>query len=457
MNTNNTLEPLMHRADPLADDTVAALIPAATPRDTRAILQATRLMATWTTNASLTHWQPQMPQADAQVVQALQTYLEQGKVLPDWVDAAKVARAEQLFFDYGPLSCTLLFCSSLPECYLPPHLAEVLHIAGQLETNTEHRIRQTAAMVFPVMMHGGLLSDNGSGVAQVLKVRLIHATIRHLIVRGNPSAASGRIEPLVGGAAPVGLHEALLAHGWNVDAQGLPCNQVELAYTLLTFSYCFLQGMRKLGQRLSSADEEAYLHAWNVMGHVLGIESALMAHTMDEARSLFDRIQGLSRDQRPVADPRPALGAALMNTMAKSIRLPVIRHIPVPLTQWLIGRENAQLIGVAQRVSWLTQTVFWLGLGLTRLIDTLVQLVFPHFSLTRMFTRVVGYHLITRFLLDQTRPLTLPDHLLGPLHQTVAAWDKDPKASSWISRLEDSLTTKGPWRALPKQQGVSGR
>ena len=451
------LEGLVHCADPLADDTVAALIPPGTPLDTRGVTVATRLMAGWTTNASLSQWQPDGPQNDPQIVKALQSYLEQGKTMPAWVDAAKVARAEQLFFEYGPMSCTLLFCSSLPECYLPPHLAEVLHIAGQLETHTENRIRQTAAMVFPVMMHGGLLSDSGSGVAQVLKVRLIHATIRHLIVRGNPSAATGRIAPLLGASEPAGLHEAMLAHGWDVDAQGLPCNQVELAYTLLTFSYCFLQGMRKLGQRLSRADEEAYLHAWNVVGHILGIETALMAHTMEEAQSLFESIQSQSLRLQPASDPRPALGGALMNTMAKSIKLPVIRQIPVPLTRWLIGQDSAEIIGVNQRISWLTQIIFWLGLGLTRLIDTIVQLVLPRFSLTRMFTRIVGYHLITRFLLDKTRPLNLPDHLLDPVHQTVAAWDNDQKAPDWINRLEDRLTTTGPWNPVSIKQGGSGR
>jgi hypothetical protein len=69
----------------------------------------------------------------------------------------------------------------------------VLHVAGQLEAHTEHRIRQTAAMVFPVMLRGGLTDPSGCGVAQVLKVRLIHATIRHLILHGDPEQVSGAV------------------------------------------------------------------------------------------------------------------------------------------------------------------------------------------------------------------------------------------------------------------------
>ncbi|MBK6557976.1 MAG: hypothetical protein IPG16_12480 [Comamonadaceae bacterium] len=47
------------------------------------------------------------------------------------------------------------------------------------------------------------------------------------------------------------LYEALLAHGWDIGARGLPCNQFELAYTLLTFHYVFLRGMRTLGLGLA--------------------------------------------------------------------------------------------------------------------------------------------------------------------------------------------------------------
>jgi hypothetical protein len=434
-------------ADPLADRTVSALMGDARPLDISGLTQATRLMAGWTSNDALAHWQPTEPDAAPGAVHALQDYLGKARGLPDWTDPAKVARAEQIFMDHGPLSCTLLFCTSLPECYVLPRLAEVLQIAGQLEAHTEHRIRQTAAMVFPVMMRGGLLSADGAGVAQVLKVRLIHASIRHLILRGDPALAQGQIAPDRSTSRANSLHGALMAHGWNVDADGLPCNQIELAYTLLTFGYSFLKGMRKLGQGLSIAEEEAYLHAWNVMGHVLGIRAELMAHTMDEAQSLFQQFQDHAQTQRVNPDPRPALGRALINTMARTLRVPLIRHIPVPLTRWLIGPKAANQIGVDQQVSWLTYAVFWLGLGATRIVDAVARLLVPRFSLSRLITRIVGYHLLTRFLLDQTRPLNLPDHLLDPLHQTVAAWGDDAHAASWVNRLEDRFTASGIWLA----------
>jgi hypothetical protein len=456
--------------DPLADDIVSLLVgqrplPSSVPTphsanqpDASARLnEATRLMAGWTHNGTLLSWPAPLPFAVAapgeepSVTQVLHSYLQQAAHLPEWADRAKVERAENLFMAHGPMSCTLLFCASLPECYMPPHLAGVLHIAGQLETNTEHRIRQTAAMVFPVMMRGGLMSPGGTGVAQVLKVRLIHATIRHLILHGNPAQVRGHVLRRQRGT-PAGMHQAMSDHGWDVDVQGVPCNQIELAYTLLTFSYVFLNGMRKLGQGLSEEDEEAYLHAWNVMGHVLGIRREWMAHTMTDAAALFERIQARARTVVVTPDVRPGLGRALMNTMANAIHLPVLRHVPVPLTQWLIGRQTARDIGVDERVPLLSRLVFRLGLVLVRIVDALVGLISSRFSIVRLLSRTIGYHMLTRFLLDQTRPLTLPEQVLNPMMQTVEAWSHDPQSSRWWNRLEDRMTTQGPWRARPRAQ-----
>jgi hypothetical protein len=443
------------RADPLADRTIAAIVgpwddaSGATGPGMARLAQATRLMAGWTTNASLAHGGADVPGADPGVVAALRAYLDEGRRLPDWLRPADVQMAEDVFMDYGPLSCTLLFCASLPACYVLPHLSEVLHVAGQLEAHTEHRIRQTAAMVFPVMMKGGLTTPAGGGVAQVLKVRLIHATIRHLILRGAPGDTASRIAPL----APVGpqasLNAALLAHGWDVERQGFPCNQLELAYTLLTFGYVFLDGMRKLGIGLAPDQERAVLHAWNVAGHVLGIHDDLMAQTMDEAQLLFERLQAMARAHPSTPDVRPPLGRALLDTMARSIRVPVIRELPVPMTRWLVGARSAGEIGANERVGIVTRVVFTVSRVVIGAFDALVRLALPHFSITRMVTRALGYHLLTRFLLDQARPLNLPGELLDPMQATVAGWHHDAHAPGWVNRLEDRLTTRGPWKAGP--------
>ena len=453
--SDESLQAMTRVADPLADRTIAAIVgpwsdaPDAMNAGLARLAQATRLISQWRSNASLVDWHPDDASTDPTVVSALRDYLEQGRQLPEWADSNQVTRAEAVFMREGPLACTLLFCASLPECYVPPQLAKVLHIAGQLENHTEHRIRQTAAMVFPVMLKGGLTDGQGCGVAQVLKVRLIHATIRHLILHGEPGAANGSIPgnastgQAAGGHAA--LHEALMAHGWDAPQRGMPCNQLELAYTLLTFHFVFLRGMRTMGLGLGRADEEAFLHTWNVVGHILGVKDVLMAGEYDEAAALFGRMRAIGCAQPTSPDVRPGLGLALVDTMARSIRVPVIKNIPVPMTQWLIGAEASRAIGIGRAAAWPTRWLFTLGRFTTGAIDSAVRRVLPQFSISRMLTRVISYHMLSRFLLDQTRPLGLPQQVLNPLSDAVAQWHHEPRAPRWLNRLEDALTTSGRW------------
>lgn len=265
---------MQHHADPLADQTIdkilgpwpAGDVAADAPQWSR-IDTVNLLFSQWTDNFTLADWTAQTGPVQADVggktthglvtsamAEALNAYVQNASVLPAWADTHKIERAEKLFMEHGALSCILLFCASLPECYVIPDLSSVLHTSGQLEQNAEYRIRSTAAMIFPVMMHGGL-SQRGAGIAQVLKVRLIHATIRNLILHGSPRHAmehwgaggDGLIAPQA--AQPRGgrtaMYQTLYARGWDLAGQGLPCNQEELAYTLLTFGYVFLRSLRR--------------------------------------------------------------------------------------------------------------------------------------------------------------------------------------------------------------------
>ncbi|MBZ2209668.1 oxygenase MpaB family protein [Massilia soli] len=430
------------RADPHADNAIARIVGSGLEAplsqwDRLAIVN--RQLAQWQTNGGLAGWKPDTD-VPAPLAAALEDYVRSARQLPEWADGARIARAETLFMEMSMTSCTLLFCASLPECYVIPELAGVLHAAGQLEQHADYRIRSTAAMIFPVMMHGGLLGAGG-GVAQALKVRLIHATIRHLMLHGDPATAA-RNGALV---APQprqgeGLHHALFANGWDVSRDGLPCSQEELAYTLLTFGYVFLRGLRQLGIGLPPADEEAYLHTWNVLGHLIGIERALMPDTMAQAEAMFGAMQARGRRASYLPDPRPGLGAALMQTMQNEIPLAILKPFPVLLTRYLCGADATVTLALDARVSLFSRALFAVSMGAVRLIDGAVRLVLPQFSIARLLTRIVGYRFAAKVLMDQTRPLKLPEALLNQVGQVTTSWQDDPKAPGWMNALERRLT-----------------
>ena len=464
---------MRYRADPLADMTIASIVGSwELPPDEHSLqalltlnadrLQnihtAMQLMNSWTNNAALLEWTPPpaptLPYAP-HVVTALREYIDVARALPDWADAGKIALGENVFTNHGPISVMSLFCASLPDCYVQPKAAAVLQVSGQLTAHADYRIRSTAAMVFPVMLRGGMTAEDGGGVAQTLKVRLIHATIRNLILHGAPEAMINAVVPPSGNlltdsasAAALPMHTAFIAHGWNAARDGLPNNQEQLVFTLLTFHYVFLRALRKLGIGLHQADEEAYLHCWNVVGFVLGIEARWMPSTYADAEKLFLEIQTqcLADHVYPGGtDARPALTGALIDYLRASIPFKVVKPFPALFTRYLCGSTVADALGVNEKQSFISRTLFATMMAIVRLMDVTVRLVLPQFSLSRMFSRVVGYHLLTRFLMDQTRPLKLPTQLLGQIEATVSAWNDDPKAPTWLNRVEDRITVHGTW------------
>jgi len=433
--------PALH-ADPLADATIARILGPGRPGgpDTDTIALVNKEIARWQLNGDLENWtaSPGLPPAMAA---ALEDYVAKARVLPEWADRDRIARAEVLFMEMSMVSCTLLFCASLPQCYVIPDLAAVLHAAGELEQHTDYRVRATAAMIFPVMMHGGLTDAAGGGVAQAIKVRLIHAMIRHLVLRGDVAdglVAPRRVPRLL--AHDRTMPQVLYAHGWDVDRVGLPCNQEELGYTLLTFNYVFLQGLRRLGLGLGQDDEGAYLHTWNVLGYVLGIERAQMTDTVDDAARRFADVQARARGQARNPDPRPPLAAALVATMQRYIPPRPLKAFPVLLTRHLIGKDASRDLGLDGHVSLPSRVLFVLGFSLVRVIDAVGRLVFRGFSISRLVTRILGYNLTAKLLMDETRPLKLPDSLLNQVGVALHRWQNDAKAPRWANALERRYT-----------------
>lgn len=485
--TASLLDSMRHRADPLADQAIADMLgpwvplpPGATATQAleanadhwRRLRIVNQLIGQWTRNRDLPTWAQRATAPgsafasgpDARVtrelISRLDAFVQAARALPEWADPPRLMRAEQLFVEHGALSCMLLFCSSLPECYVIPDIAAVLQATGQLELNTEHRIRATAAMIFPVMMVGGLTTEGGSGVAQVLKVRLIHATVRNLVLRGRPpqapgngreAAPGGDLLPLALPPGPQAMHQVLFAHGWQPARQGLPCNQEDLAYTLLTFGFVFLRSLRRLGLRLRPQDEEVYLHAWNVAGHVLGLERELMVGSMAQAEAVFAAMQARGRLEAGSrqADPRPPLALALMQTMEQAIPLHLARPFPVLMTRWLCRRATLRDLGLTRHVPWPSRWLFLLLMGAVRLLDATVRLAVPQFSVSRCIGRVLGYHFMTRVLMNETRPLQLPQPTLDQIDTLMQRWGDDPKAPRWLNTLEDRLTAPGPWARQP--------
>ena len=253
----------------------------------------------------------------------IRAYMKIASRLPPWRNEQAIAEAQSFFLQYGLASSTLLACASLPQCYVMKHGTEVLVYTKFLQTDPSRRIRETAQMVMDVMCPGGL-EPNARGIHATMKVRVMHAIVRHMILH-DPGARPNPSDP------------ALRAQF------GRPINQEDMAYTLMTFSYVVVEGFKAMGYPMSVSEADGYIHCWNVVGYLMGIREDLLPARFEDAKQLFTAIQKRQHG-------RSEAGARLTASLLKAIQdaLPGRLHdsLPAALTRKLVGGPTADSLGV---------------------------------------------------------------------------------------------------------------
>jgi hypothetical protein len=198
--------------------------------------------------------------------------------IPDGVDEARIERAQAAWDTWGILGVTILGCASLPETYCLPGIARLLALSGQLEHHVERRLELTGRMLYDVMKPQGL-KPGGAALRAVQRTRLIHASLRYMVLNA---------DTLFDARHPLVLAQA--THKWT-DRFGAPVNQLELVYTLMTFSHVTIRSAVRLGIHPDEGRFEDFLYTWNVVGLMLGIQPQLLPDSCDEAAQLFQAIK----------------------------------------------------------------------------------------------------------------------------------------------------------------------
>lgn len=365
---------------------------------------------------------------------------------PDWVDVTKLEVAQGLWKENSLLMLGILYAASLPACYLMKNGIPALYQTAKLKDSKYvfQRIYETGLMLDAVMSPGGLnlvhdvmpdsdevflksLQDSvggewekqgeefvqkskpdtgksdeeiqetaktgfrvaaaqksylwGRGYIAAKKVRMLHASMRFMLM--NPGVMKPR-----GKGSEAMADKFAKAHGstpWPAEELGVPVNQEDLAFTLLTFSYLIPRGLEKIGGKISLEEKEAFLHLWRVVGHIMGLREDLMTDDWDEARKLYKRIHKLQAGSSPegIALTEAVMGflkAYLPNAFGISKRIPVtlIGAQMGPDAELLFSEENKKILNsFRSKISMTTlRAVLW--------------------TFTRRYRRLLDYIPITR-------------------------------------------------------------
>jgi hypothetical protein len=113
----------------------------------------------------------------------------------------------------------------------------------------------------------------------------------------------------------------------------------------LAFSYVVVDPMRRLGAHIPAQDADAYVHLWNVIGHLLGVRDELLVHDITDATALVNAIRRRQFMASPEGQDMTDALLQLLNELTPVHRFDDI--IP-PLIRHLIGDETADLLHVPQ-------------------------------------------------------------------------------------------------------------
>lgn len=225
--------------------------------------------------------------------------------VPAWVDAKKLERASEIWDENMLAIIGVLYAGSLPSCYLIANGIPTLYDTGKLGEHRfiYQRIYETGLMLDAVMEPGGLKlvedlpgADGepeqryvwGRGFIAARKVRMLHASMRCMLLKPELVLPPEAHRSAAFSASNIGaLTKGIRENPYDAAKLGKPVNQEDLAYTLLTFGYTIPAGLRKWGCRLSDDDCEAFLHAWCLVGHIMGVRDELIPEDFAEAERFY--------------------------------------------------------------------------------------------------------------------------------------------------------------------------
>ena len=290
---------------------------------------------------------------------------------PAWTNADLVRRGQRFFCQWGLQLGTGLWMASLPADYACARGAEPLVRTARLTRNPKRRYVETGQMIIDAMTPGAL-EPGDLGYVTVRRVRLMHAAVRHVLLH------VAEIE----GAAEKGIVE------WD-DVLGVPINQEDLLGCLFSFSVVGIQTLQRSGIRVNDADAEAYIHAWNLIGHYVGIDANLLPLGWDDAQKVWQIIQ--QREYAPSEAGRE-LTAAAVECMQELLGSRLLQNIPAAGIRHYLGEETADLLGVPP--ARLTGRMFF---GLSRLSAGTVNRTFLHLPGARTLTAWLGLRMLRSF------------------------------------------------------------
>jgi hypothetical protein len=319
--TEASMDALRHAGDELADATVATLF----ERGETGVFN-TLMRYVSTVGAPLPDGLPEVARE----------YLHATRTPPDWVDWEEMERARLFFLDNNVHISTALSFAAMPACYVVPRVARLLSATHSLDYPAKRMAETGQFTVY--LMRPDAFEAGSRFIPAAQKVRLLHAAIRHHLVREDR---------------------------WDVGADGTPICQEDMIGGQLFFSLLVLDSLHRPNIHMGVEGAEAYFYAWRVVGAMLGVDQDHVPRDLESARQFQDlyltRYMGPSEEGARLTRQLIDLYEGVVpGTFFDPIVSALIRHLVgdtcadwlrVPRTPWdTVVRAVPRLLGVLETI-----------------------------------------------------------------------------------------------------------
>jgi hypothetical protein len=246
--------------------------------------------------------------------ESLVALFKQLDTVPDWVDFDLLDEGARHSARYNRQSGIVLGASSLLIGYANTNASRPLQMTGRYIENAGARTIEVGIWLREATAPSGL-TRHSLGFERTVRVRLIHAMVRHHL-QTSPE--------------------------WDLDAWGMPISQAHLAYTLVEFALVPLRGLAQIGAPYLPHEIRASYARWRYIGHLLGVEPTLLPVTEADQQRL-EELHLLTRP--PVED----FCRDLVRGINKEFLVPEIELL-LPNRPGIVARQAAPIVYGLERI-----------------------------------------------------------------------------------------------------------
>ena len=190
---------------------------------------------------------------------SMREFFKQAETPPEWLDYSAFTPAVRMFHRNSGVILAAFVAGVLIEGFTT-NIAKSFFITGRVRDQGTRRLGQNNRHMMEIFLPGGL-DRQGDGWKLSVRIRIVHARVRHLLNN---------------------------SEDWDTEAWGIPISSAHLGYSIAAFSARLLKHMKTLGAVYSGEERESFMAVWRHSGYLMGIPETILFRDEEEALKLYD-------------------------------------------------------------------------------------------------------------------------------------------------------------------------